>query len=76
MTHDKLIAFLEEEAKILRNRIAGLHSRDLMSGVPTPESEPTREEEMEADAKARLAEVEEHLKTLKEERAAGEHRAA
>jgi hypothetical protein len=70
MTHDKLIAFLEEEAKILRHRIAGLHSRELMSGVPTPEAEPTREEEMEADAKARLEEVEEHLKTLKGERAA------
>ena len=70
MNHDKLIAFLEEEAKILRNRIAGLHARDIMSGVPTEDAAPTREEEMEADAKVRLAEVEEHLRALKEERAA------
>jgi hypothetical protein len=65
MTHDKLIAFLEQEAKILRNRIAGLHSRDILSGVSTPDGEPTSEAQMEADTKARLAEIEGHLRELK-----------
>lgn len=65
MAHDKLIAFLEQEAKILRNRIAGLHSRDILSGVTSPDGEPTSDAQMEADAKVRLAEVEEHLRDLK-----------
>lgn len=65
MAHEKLIAFLEEEARILRSRIAGLARRDIMSGVATGEGEPTRAGQMEAEAKARLAEVEEHLHELK-----------
>lgn len=65
MAHEKLIAFLEQEAKILRNRIAGLASRDILSGLPTGEGDATRVEEMEADAKVRLAEVEGHLRDLK-----------
>lgn len=65
MAHDKLIAFLEEEAKILRNRIAGLSRRDMLSGVRNEDSDPTDVEAMEAENKRRLAEVEDHLKTLK-----------
>ncbi len=65
MAQDKLIAFLEQEAKILRNRIAGLHSRDIPSGVTSHDGGPTSDAEMEAGAKARLAEVEEHLRELK-----------
>jgi hypothetical protein len=68
MAHDKLIAFLEQEAKILRNRIAGLKSRDLLSGVTTGDGDPDRAEQMEADAAARLAEVEDHLRDLKASR--------
>jgi hypothetical protein len=68
MAHDKLIAFLEQEAKILRNRIAGLKSRDILSGVTTGDGAPDRVEQMEADAEARLAEVEGHLRDLKSAR--------
>ncbi|HHY48673.1 MAG TPA: hypothetical protein GYA10_02870 [Alphaproteobacteria bacterium] len=65
MAHEKLIAFLEEEARILRNRIAGLARRDIIAGVPTGDGEPTTAERLEAEAKARLAEIEEHLRELK-----------
>jgi len=64
MNHDKLIAFLEQEAQILRHRIAGLQSRDILSGPTSPDGEPTSEEQMIAEAKIRLTEVEGHLRDL------------
>lgn len=63
----KLIAFLEEEARVLRHRIEGLAQRHYPGGVTTGEGDPDPAEVMEAENKARLHEVEEHLRALKRE---------
>jgi hypothetical protein len=68
MAHDKLVAFLEQEAKILKNRLAGLKSPDILSGVTTGDGDRSRIEQMEREAEARLAEVEGHLRDLRSAR--------
>jgi hypothetical protein len=70
MDHEKLIAFLEEEARVLRNRIAGLEQRDVVTGVHGDDGAPSRGEQLEAETRARLHEIEERLKTLKQSNAA------
>ncbi len=63
---EELIALLEEEAAVLRHRIAGLASRSYPAGVTTGDDEAlSPSEELEADHKARLAEIEAHLRELK-----------
>ena len=69
--HEKLIAFLEEEAAILRHRIEGLSHREFLAGVTTGDGTPGRIEQMESEARARLAEVEGHLHDLRHEVEAG-----
>lgn len=61
----KLIALLEEEARVLRNHISELESGAFLGGVTTGESDPETNTRLEADNKARLAEVEDHLRALK-----------
>jgi len=64
----KLIELLEHEAAALRHRIDGLSQRtDYPGGVTTGDAAPGPAEREEADDRARLAEVEEHLRALKRE---------
>lgn len=63
--HDRLISFLEREAEVLRERIAGLRQRDIASGVDTGEGSDTRIEAMREDAEAKLEEIEAHLVELR-----------
>jgi hypothetical protein len=66
---DKLIAFLETEMQLLRDRIATLESK----GWPTPvapgkgQGEPDAIEVELARNKAKVAEIEAHLRDLKQE---------
>jgi hypothetical protein len=63
---EKLIAFLEEEAEVLRHRVAGLSQRRRYpGGVTTGESDPGPAQVAEAENKARLREVESQLRDLK-----------
>lgn len=63
--HDRLIDFLEHEARVLRDRIAGLRQRDIASGVDTGEGSDTRLEAMREDAEDKLTEIEAHLVELR-----------
>lgn len=62
---ERLIGFLEDEVRVLRHRIEGLSQRHYPSGVTTGEGEPDPSEIAEAENKARLHEVEEHLRELR-----------
>jgi hypothetical protein len=63
--HDRLIAFLEHEAKVLRDRIAGLRQRDIASGVSTGEGDDTRLQAMREETEGKLEEIEAHLAELR-----------
>jgi|JI10StandDraft_1071094.scaffolds.fasta_scaffold620958_2 hypothetical protein len=65
MSSSRLIAFLEQEAAVLRHRIADLHGDDILIGVSTPDGTPSASARSEAEARALLAEIEEHLQVLR-----------
>ena len=66
MTEDdeRLIALLDEEARALRHRLEGLEDRQMPAGVTTGDGDPGPAERREADIRARLAEIDEHLREL------------
>jgi hypothetical protein len=64
--YDRLIAFLEEEARVLKDRIAWLKRPELPpSGITSGDTAPGRTEEMRREAEAKLAEIKGHISDLK-----------
>jgi hypothetical protein len=63
--YDRLIAFLEREAKALKDHIAGLKQRDVSIGTITGDGVPTPDESERLDAETRLREIEGHLRDLR-----------
>ena len=63
--HDRLIAFLEHEASFLRDRIAGLKQQRMPGGVTNGEGEESPTEAMLRETKAKLAEIEDHIRDLR-----------
>jgi hypothetical protein len=64
--HDRLIAFLEREAEVLRHRIDSLKGSIMPElGVTTEENAPSPEQVMLVEHQARLEEVEGHLSDLR-----------
>lgn len=64
--YDGVIAFLENEARALRARIADLEAHNYPQGVTTDGSTRSEWDIRCEEAKARLAEVETHLRTLRQ----------
>ena len=65
MSEDKrLIILLEAEARALRNRLEGLSERRIPAGATTGEADPGPAQARAADIRARLAEIDEHLREL------------
>jgi hypothetical protein len=63
--YDGVIAFLENEARALRARIADIESRNYPPGVTTDGSARPEWELLRDQAKDKLREVEMHLRTLR-----------
>jgi hypothetical protein len=69
--HDRLIAFLEREAEVLRHRIDSLKGSIMPElGVTTKDNAASPEQVMLAEHQARLEEVEGHLSDLRDGREA------
>ena len=63
--YDRLIAFLEHEASVVRRRIETLHQENTPAGVTTGAPENPVESRQLREAEARLREIEEHIHDLK-----------
>jgi hypothetical protein len=64
--HDRLIAFLEQEERVLRERIQWLKRPDLPpSGITSGDSDPGEHELQRRAAEEKLRELEGHLRELR-----------
>ena len=67
-SHERLIAFLEREAEVLRHRIDSLKNGALPElGITTGSDAETPEEQELREHEARLAELEGHIEALRKE---------
>jgi hypothetical protein len=64
--YDRLITFLEQEERVLKDRIAWLKRPDLPpSGITNGDSDPGEREVQRREAEGKLRELEGHLRDLR-----------